>query len=567
MLRSLYIKNFALIDDIEVTFEPGLCVVTGETGAGKSMLIDALQVALGSRASSDFIRAGREKAIVQATFDVAELTWLKQRLAEQGIDCDEDQLLIFTRELSRNGKNVCRVNGRLTNLSVYREAGMGLVDMLGQHEQQTLLNQDRHRWLLDRLGGTELLNQAQKIKDIYRQWKEATAQLEELESNARELARRMDMLNFQVQEIKKADLKPGEEEELFNERRLLVNSEKISRLAGEVYQYLYGGEARVKPAVETVGQAVSSLRELCEIDANLSGLLEMVESALYQIEDVAREISSYQDNIEYNPQRLDNIEHRLSLIKQLKYKYGTTVEEILAYQKAAAAELDLLSNSTERAEELKNRIAALAKEWHQEAKLLSKLRQGAASKLEQDVARELKYLEMKGLEFKVGFKSRKDISPHGLEEIEFLIAPNPGEPPRPLQKIASGGELSRIMLALKVLLARIDEVPTLIFDEVDTGVGGKALQAIGEKLAHIGNSKQVICVTHGPQVACFADAHYLISKSVEDGHAKTSVVQLDEEGRIAELARMLAGREITDVVKNHASQMLKMSAVYKQKAL
>ncbi len=564
MLHSLYIKNFALIDDIEVTFEKGLSVVTGETGAGKSMLIDALQVALGSRASSDFIRAGREKAVVQATFDVSELPFVKQRLAELGIDCEEDPLLIFSRELARSGKNVCRVNGRLTNLSVYREAGIGLVDMLGQHEQQTLLNQDRHRWLLDRLGGGELLSQVQKIKGIYQQWKEATAQLAELEKSARELARRLDMLTFQVQEINKAELTVGEEEELFNERRLLVNSEKISRLAGEIYHSLYGGEARVKPAVETVGMAASSLRELCQIDESLSGLLEMVESALYQLEDVAREISSYSDKIEYSPERLDIIEHRLSLIKQLKYKYGSTVEEILAFKDTALVEIDHLANSTDRAEELKRNITALAKEWRKEATVLGKLRREAADKLEEDVARELNYLEMKGLAFKVGIKQRTDLSSQGLEEIEFLIAPNPGEPPRPLQKIASGGELSRIMLALKVLLARLDEVPTLIFDEVDTGVGGKALQAIGEKLAHIGGTKQVICVTHGPQVACFADTHYLISKSVEDGHARTSVDRLDEAGRVTELARMLAGREITDVVKNHASQMLKMSAVYKQ---
>lgn len=566
MLHSLYIKNFALIDDIEVTFEKGLSVVTGETGAGKSMLIDALQVALGSRASSDFIRAGRDKAVVQATFDVTELPWVKQRLAELGIDCEEDLFLIFSRELARSGKNVCRVNGRLTNLSVYREAGIGLVDMLGQHEQQTLLNQDRHRWLLDRLGGAELLNQAQRVKGIFQQWKETTAQLEELESNARELARRLDMLTFQVQEINKAELTAGEEEELLNERRLLANSENISRLTGEIYNSLYRGEARVKPAVETVGKAASSLRELCEIDGTLSGLLEMVESALYQLEDVAREISSYSDNIEYSPERLDMIEHRLSLLKQLKYKYGSTVEEILTFKDTAEAEMENLANSSDRAEELKGNIIVLEKEWHKEAKILGKLRREAACKLEEDVARELKYLEMKGLEFKVGIKQRTDLAPQGLEEIEFLIAPNPGEPPRPLQKIASGGELSRIMLALKVLLARLDEVPTLIFDEVDTGVGGKALQAIGEKLAHIGNTKQVICVTHGPQVACFADAHYLISKSVEDGHAKTSVEHLDEAGRINELARMLAGREITDVVKNHASQMLKMSAIYKQNA-
>ncbi|PHJ37172.1 hypothetical protein P378_17905, partial [Desulforamulus profundi] len=273
--------------------------------------------------------------------------------------------------------------------------------------------------------------------------------------------------------------------------------------------------------------------------------------------------SSYRDNVEYNPERLDQIEHRLSLIKQLKYKYGSTVREILAYKEAALAELNTLSNRTEKAEELKETIKTLEKEWHRQAKILTILRQKAAKQLEENAARELRYLEMGGIDFRVSLTPREEISDLGMEDIEFLIAPNPGEPLRPLQKIASGGELSRIMLALKVLLSGVDEVPTLIFDEIDTGVGGKALQAIGEKLAQVGRHRQVICVTHGAQVACFADTHYLISKKVVDGHAQTSVEPLDQAGRVEELARMLAGREITGAVKDHALQMIRMSAVYK----
>ena len=563
MLHSLYVKNFALIDDVELNFDKGLTIVTGETGAGKSMLIDALQVALGSRASADFIRSGREKATVQATFDVSRLSWIKKRMEELGVDCEEDGLLVLTRELSRSGKNVCRINGRLANLGLYRDMGSGLLDMLGQHEQQTLLDQDKHRWLVDRLGGPELLEQAGKVKEIYIRWRDTCSQLKDLESNARELARRIDMLSFQIQEITKAQLAEDEEDELLNERRLLMNSEKISRLAGEIYDQLYGGEAGATPAIEGLGKALTSLRELAEIDSNLTGLLEMLENALYQIEDAAREVSSYRDNVEYNPERLDQIEHRLSLIKQLKYKYGSTVREILAYKEAALAELNTLSNRTKKAEELKEAIKTLEKEWHRQAKILTILRQKAAKHLEENAARELRYLEMGGIDFRVSLTPREEISAQGMEDIEFLIAPNPGEPLRPLQKIASGGELSRIMLALKVLLSGVDEVPTLIFDEIDTGVGGKALQAIGEKLAQVGRHRQVICVTHGAQVACFADTHYLISKKVVDGHAQTSVEPLDQAGRVEELARMLAGREITGAVKDHALQMIRMSAVYK----
>jgi len=563
VLHSLYVKNFALIDDVEVNFDKGLTIVTGETGAGKSMLIDALQVALGSRASADFIRSGREKATVQATFDVSRLSWIKKRMEELGVDCEEDGLLVLARELSRSGKNVCRINGRPANLGLYRDMGSGLLDMLGQHEQQTLLDQDKHRWLVDRLGGSELLEQAGKVKEIYIRWRDTCSQLKDLESNARELARRIDMLSFQMQEITKAQLAEDEEDELLNERRLLMNSEKISRLAGEIYDQLYGGEAGATPAIEGLGKALTSLRELAEIDSNLTGLLEMLENALYQIEDAAREVSSYRDNVEYNPERLDQIEHRLSLIKQLKYKYGSTVREILAYKEAALAELNTLSNRTEKAEELKETIKTLEKEWHRQAKILTILRQKAAKQLEENAARELRYLEMGGIDFRVSLTPREEISDLGMEDIEFLIAPNPGELLRPLQKIASGGELSRIMLALKVLLSGVDEVPTLIFDEIDTGVGGKALQAIGEKLAQVGRHRQVICVTHGAQVACFADTHYLISKKVVDGHAQTSVEPLDQAGRVEELARMLAGREITGAVKDHALQMIRMSAVYK----
>jgi len=559
----LYVKNFALIDDVEVNFGSGLNIVTGETGAGKSMLIDALQVALGSRASADFIRTGRDKATVQATFDISRLSWLKTQLEEQGVDYEEDDLLILSRELSRSGKNTCRVNGRPVSLNVYRAIGSGLVDMLGQHEQQTLLNQDKHRWLLDRLGGPELMEQGKKVKEIYRRWQDHTAELQELEGNARELARRLDMLDFQVKEINKASLVEGEEEDLLSERRLLVNAEKIARLAGEAYEFLYGGEAGGTAAVDAVGQAAAALKELAEIDENLGPFVEVLESALYQLEDIAREISSYRDHVEYNPVRLDQIEHRLSLIKQLKYKYGSTIKEILVFRDTAQAEIETLSNSTERTEELKAGIKRLEKEWQQEARVLSELRRSTAKQLEQAAAKELKYLEMGGVDFKVGMTGVTGLSPQGAEQIEFLIAPNPGEPLRPLQKIASGGELSRIMLVLKTLLAGVDEVPTLIFDEVDTGVGGKALQAIGEKLAQISQNRQVICVTHAPQVACFADTHYLISKIVVDGHARTSVELLGESGRVEELARMLAGREITDIVKNHACQMLKMSANFK----
>lgn len=563
MLQSLYIKNFALIDDVEVTFGARLNIVTGETGAGKSMLIDAIMLALGGRASVDFIRSGREKATVQANFDLTQQPELAARAGELGVECDDDNLLILARDITRSGKNYCRVNGRLVSLNIYREVSSGLVDMLGQHEQHTLLNRDRHLRLLDRLGGQETADWVQRIKDIFRRWQHTSGELNKLEQNAREIARRVDMLEFQVKEINKANLSEDEEDELLLERRLLANAENIARLAGEVYNNLYSGGKGVTAAVDTVGKSVTAIKELANIDSNLNSLHEALEGTLYQLEDVAREISSYRDRVEYNPDRLDQIEHRLTLIKQLQYKYGATIGEIIKYRDQAQSELGNLSNVSEKTLALKATIDKLSQDWRREALGLGQLRQKLAMELEQKAANELRQLEMAGVEFKVGIGFHQEMSAKGMEEIEFLIAPNAGDPPRPLNKIASGGELSRIMLVLKLLMAGVDEVPTLIFDEVDTGVGGKALQAIGEKLAQISQTRQVICVTHAPQVACFADEHFLIRKTILDGQAKTSVYLLEESDRVEELARMLAGREITPLIKDHARQMIKMSAEYK----
>lgn len=563
MLQALYIRNFALIDDVEVSFGPGFNVITGETGSGKSMLIDSLQIALGGRASVDFIRIGREKATVQATFDLSRLGWFKERAGELGIDLEGEDLLILSREITRGGKNYCRINGRLVSLNIYREASSGLVDMLGQHEQQTLLNRDRHGYLLDRLGGPELLQQLQVVSGIYRRWQEYSRELERLEGGARETARRLDMLNHQVKEIDKANLSLHEEEELLKERHVLINAERITRLTGDVIENLYRGGKGVTAAVDTVARSVNALKELAQIDSNLQVLTETVESVLYQLEDTAREVASYRDSMEYNPERLDQIEYRLSLIKQLQYKYGSTIDEILQYRETAANELKALANVEEKTSELSAKISSLEREWYLEAGKLGELRLAAARELEGKAEAELQQLEMAGAEFRVGLINLKGLNPGGSEETEFLISSNAGEPPRPLQKVASGGELSRIMLALKVLMAGVDEVPTLVFDEVDTGVGGKALQAIGEKLSQLSEGRQVICVTHAPQVACFADEHYLISKTVNGGLAQTNVCLLEEKTRVEELARMMAGREITEIVVDHARQMLNLSTKYK----
>lgn len=556
MLRSIYIKNFALIDDVSVELSKGLNILTGETGAGKSMLIDALQVVLGGRAATDFIRNGADKALIQAAFELKDLPGGQEKLVEMGLD-SEDELLVLARQFSRSGKNWCRVNGQPASLSMYRRVTQGLVDMHGQHEQQTLMSQEKQREMLDRLGGPALQEIKGQVQGIFQDWQSVRGELEQLQLAARERVQRMDMLSFQLQEIQAAGLQPDEETALLAERKILLNSEKIAELAGTSYALLYSNETGTPTVVDLLGQAEANLRELARYDDLVRPGLEVLQNALYQIEDLARELADRRDQAEYHPERLDTVEERLSLIKKLKYKYGESIGEILAYAEKSTDELAGLTTSEERIQALEKRTAELEKQWSTSAAALTDIRKQAADQMEKAVAMELSHLEMGKVTFRVAVSPIRVVSAQGADQIEFLIAPNPGEPLKPLAKIASGGELSRVMLALKALLSGVDEVPTLIFDEVDTGVGGRALQAVGEKMAQIALTRQVLCVTHAAQVACFADAHYLISKEINGERTVTDVKLLNQEERVLELARMMAGKEITDTAKDHARQMLK----------
>ncbi|MBM7855505.1 DNA repair protein RecN (Recombination protein N) [Desulfohalotomaculum tongense] len=557
MLHSLYIKNFALIDDITVEFEPGFNVLTGETGAGKSILLDALQVALGGRASAEYIRAGKDKAVVQAAFQTEHID-LKARLESLGLEPSEDGLLILSREISRSGRNWCRVNGQVVTLAMYRQAGAGLVDLHSQHQQQSLLDPERHLDLLDSFGGRQITSRKEQVAEYYHRWQQLENRLRQLQNNARDIARQIDMLQFQAQEIEKANLAPGEDNQLMDERNVLANAEKISLLGNTVRRNLYSGGGQYSvSAVELIGEAVNSLRELTQYDKKMAQMLQSLEEALYTVEDVAREISGYLDNVEYDPQRLDYIEKRLDEINRLKKKYGESVAEILSYHKNILNQLDELSGSEEQLDELKQQREKYYRLWKQEAEALSNLRREMAEKMQQKVTKELAALEMGKVRFKVGFQPLDKPTPKGMDEVQFLIATNPGEPLKPLHKIASGGELSRFMLAVKCLLAGADKVPTLIFDEVDTGIGGRALRSVGEKMAQIGQKHQVITVTHAPQVACFARNHYLIKKEVLENRTYTSIKKLDYRGRVNELTRMLGGGDSSNAVLEHAEELLK----------
>lgn len=557
MLCSLYIKNFALIDDISVEFAQGLNVLTGETGAGKSILLDALLVALGGRASAEFIRAGEDKAVIQAAFE-AENAGIEQRLNKLGIIPSEDGVMVLSREISSSGRNLCRVNGQVVTLAMYRQAAAGLVDMHGQHQQQLLLDSEHHLKLLDYYGGEELIKCRNKTAENYKQWKQLQTKLQQMQDDSREAARQIDMLQFQVQEIEKANLTVDEDNQLEQERNILANAEKIATLTNSVKQCLYtGGGKHLTSAVELIGEAVHALRQLTEYDKTLEPQLQALESAFYAVEDTAQEISRYNDKIEFDPSRLDYIEKRLSEINSLKRKYGSTVADILDYCEKTIDRLNELTYNEENIDNVKTQVQQALNIWKQQAELLSELRKKTAKRLEKAVAAELADLEMDKVIFKVGFEQAAQPSAKGIDDICFLIAPNPGEPLKPLHKIASGGELSRIMLAVKSLLAGVDQVPTLIFDEVDTGVGGLALNAVGKKMAQIGRQRQVITVTHAPQVACFANNHFFIKKEVVKNRTFTRITKLDYQGRVNELARMLGAQQIDGIEREHAETLLK----------
>ena len=560
MLLSLFIRNFGIIELLTMDLHKGLNVLTGETGAGKSIIIEALQLALGGRASSDYIRTGAEKALVQATF--IRLPSLDSLLKEQGIDATEDGILFLSREVARSGKNICRINGQVVSLGFYRGIGRNLADLHVQHEQNSLLDQERQLELLDRFGGKEVLEHLEEVRSIFKKWDSARLNFKKISGSAAERARRLDTLRYQIEEINFANLKPGEEEELLAEKTMLANAERISELAAKAYTLLYDGCDGRTAARDLLAEAANTLKSLAQLDKRTESIHAALQNALYLIEDIAREISSCRDGAEYSPNRLNAVEERLEMIKRLKKKYGNSISEVQEFFYSAGQELAHLENLEDKLEDSEKQLSDLADAYNRAALKLGAARKLAGVQLEKDMTGELGFLELGRLEFRLGFFELANPSASGREQIDFLISPNPGEPLKPLAKIASGGELSRIMLALKVLLAKADEIPVLVFDEVDTGIGGRALQAVAEKLSRLGEHRQVICVTHSAQVASHARAHHRIIKDFEGERTITRIELLDDTERLEELARMLGGKDITQITLQHARQMMHSATKY-----
>jgi len=570
LLVELSISNLAIIDHLRLQFSAGFNVLTGETGTGKSIIIDAVSLLLGARASTDLVRTGADGAAVEGVFqlDAETLRALQDEFGALGL-LDDAELaageLIVRREVSAGGRSSARVNGRAVTQSVLRDLGRHLIDIHGQGDQLTLLQARRHIDFLDRYGGLE--EPRAEVAGVVRRLREVREALRALQRDARELARRVDLLTFQVDEIRAARLHPDEEADLRRERTLLANAEKLKLLADSVYELLFEGEERQRSVVDQLGAVVDHMAALQKVDDTLGEQSQTVETALYQLEELARTMRAYRDEVAYDPQRLEQVEERIDLIANLKRKYGDTIAEVLAFADRAQEELDGISHSEERQEELRQTEVELLGELGALAENLSVARRAAAEALTARVESELKQLGMEHARFIVATDRaeaadglelggrRIAFDATGIDRIEFLIAPNPGEDPKPLASTASGGEASRLMLALKTALSEADPVPTLIFDEIDAGIGGRTGRIVGRKLWDLSREHQVFCVTHLAQMASYGETHLRVEKDVVGGRTLSKVQALSPEERVNELALMLGGAA-TESTRRSARELL-----------
>jgi DNA repair protein RecN (Recombination protein N) len=565
MLREIAIRHFTVVDQVRANFGPGLNVLTGETGAGKSIVISALGLTLGARGDTEQIRSGEAEAVVEAAFVIPSAGPVEDLLASQGIPMAEEEDLVVRRHLAREGRSRAYVNGTMMAVATLKALGEHLVDIHGQHESVLLQQSRRHLELLDAFGG--LTQEIRDYQALYRRWQALNAERDALQQGEREKAQRKDLLEHQIREIDTAHLTEGEEEALQAERAVLTHHEKLLLAVQEAYGHLEGDERGILAALFVVE---ARLREAGRIDARLSASGAMADEAKTLLKEVALALRDYRDRLDFDPRRLETIEDRLHALSRLKKKYGATVGEILAYGEQAALELKRLEGAEERLVGLEQEIRGAEGALWERGERLSSGRAAAAKRLAQAVVGELKQLGMARADFRVELKQVtgpdrvRSLRPTGLEEAEFLFAPNPGEGFRPLAKIASGGELSRTMLALKNILASVDQTPVLLFDEVDAGIGGSMGEVVGRKLWRVSRARQVICITHLPQIAAFADVHLQVEKRVSRGRTEARVLPLSEEERVEEMGRMLGGSDKSTTPINHARELLRAAVHWKQ---
>lgn len=535
MLEELTIKNIAVIDKLHVDIKNGLSVLTGETGAGKSIIIDSINMILGERANKELIRNGCDKAEVEAVFGLTNE--VKELLCNEDIDCDDDTVII-SRKITADGKSTARINGCAVTLSTLRDVADLLVNIHGQHDNQALLTPAKHIGFLDSFAKCE--KELLSYKDLYQKRLELKKKLDSLNTDDTRREERIDLLSYQVNEIEMAKLEPGEEEELIKTRDILSRAEEIKEASQMAYGMLYENDEG--SAYDLISSALKAIEGITDVSESVSKAYDVISEAMYSIEDSAREVRDFADSVDFDPQALDEAEERLDLISKLKRKYGGTVEAVIEYCKNARAELDTMENSDRYRMELEADLTENTKEIELASQELTQKRKACAEVLSREIETALHELNMEKARFSVAV-TPKEYGADGADNVEFLISPNPGEDLKPLSRIASGGELSRVMLAIKSILAKVDGVETLIFDEIDTGVSGSAAQKIAEKLKVIAETSQVICITHLPQLAVVADNHLLIEKNTDGEMASTTLTDLDINGRICEVARIVGGGE------------------------
>lgn len=551
MLNQLSIRNVAVIDALDVSFKNGMSVLTGETGAGKSIIIDSINMILGERTNKELVRYGAKSAGVQAVFDAN--SEIVNFLQENGIETEEDQLII-TRQINSEGKSIAKINGIMVTLTELREVANLLVNIHGQHDNQALLTPKKHIRFLDGFAGAE--EEKAEYEKLYNKVHELKKKIASLGMDEQEKLRRIDLLTYQTQEIDGANLRIGEEEELKEQLKIYENAEKITSKIDEAYKNAYEND-EVPSAYDSISVAVNAIGTIKEYDDTLLSVYDALSSAMYSIEDAAHEMTKFADGIEYDEKILDELEERQDLIVKLKRKYGQTVEDVIEYGKKASQELREIVTGDELLEELKAELKTEEEKLSLSGEKLSQKRKSAAKILSTKIEEALKELNMEKSKFSVNIDRSEDFLENGIDVVEFMISTNPGEPLKPLVKIASGGELSRVMLAIKSVIAEGDGVDTLIFDEIDTGVSGGTAMKIATKLRHIAKSKQVICITHLPQLSSAADNHYLIEKITDAESAKTTLTYLDHDGRVKEIARLIDGGEVTESAYKHAEELLK----------
>ena len=547
MLSLLHIENIAVIECADIAFDSGFNILTGETGAGKSIVIDAISAIIGERAYRDMIRTGAQKASVRAVFtDVPEFCWFQ----ENGVEYDSET--VIQRDIFLDGKNVCRVNGSLVTVSILRQLGVQLINIHGQHDSASLFDEDNHLQLLDAFAENQELRDG--YGDKYRVVSELRREISRLHMDENEKIRRMDTLQYQIDEISAANLQAGEDDTLEERRKVLQNAEKLSDGMNAAVNCLYGGDDS-NGAASLLSEAERELARLSRYTDSFSDLHDRVADLMYQVQDVAEEVRDSRDNLSYSADELEQIEERLDTIHRLRRKYGVTCEDILAYLDKARKELDEIQFADDRLEHLQMKCAKAEQEAQNAAQKLRENRKTAAAALTERILTELEQLDMPRVQFQCNF-TETELASSGADGVVFYMSANAGEALKPLSKVASGGELARIMLALKNVLAEQDQVATLIFDEVDTGVSGRAAQKVAEKLKSVAKTKQVLCVTHLPQLAALASTHMLISKQEIGGRTYTTVTPLDIEGRKQELARIIGGANITETTLKSAEEML-----------